>query len=1074
MEFQLLGPVGLRLNGRRAELGSDRERVVLASLALEVGRPVALDALMYRLWDGDPPPRARESVHTYVSRIRRQLRPAAPSSRGAPGITNRAHTYTLETTPESVDWHRFQQLVAEGGGLVSEGDDERTAAFLDRAEQLWQGDALAGLPGLWAETVRRTLTERRLRATVSRFAAALRLGRFAELTAELAALVELHPGDETLGGQLMLAYYGTDRYTEALRVHQEIRQFLMTQFGSRPGVELNRIHSGILDRLPAVDIVRGGGSPVRTASTSRPTTDRTSRTAPHPPRNLPHQPPLVGRRTELQALGAVAETATPDGCVISLESLSTLSGMAGVGKTAVAVHGAHRLAEKYPDAQLYLDLRGHSPVEDPLDPGTALATLLRLLGAPAETIPLELENRTALWRTMLADRRAVIVLDDAVSVHQIRPLLPGSSASLAIITSRRHLTGLPHARHIPLDVLPDDDAVALFRAFAGSERTNDVEEITRIIRQCGCLPLAIELVASRFRAHPSWTLTTLADRLARPEGRLDEIRDADHHEVKHVFDLMYQTLAAEDRTAFRRLSLHPGQDFTTEVAAASLDLPPAAVERTLESLLAAHLIREPTPDRYQYHDLLREYGRSRAVLDDTTQERSDVLHRLIDFYAAAADGADRLAYPRRTRSAPPHDLPRHRMPHWPDADTARSWFVAERTNLLAVEAYARGHDQPGTAARLAYAMAGFLNAECHWHDAHAVLRPAVEHWSHTDDSAALCRALSHLSTLHAHAGRYPEAAETGERALEIARATADVEAEGEALRTLGTLHWHLGEHRAALVLFQKSFGLTAFSGDPWDRARGYNNIAVTLLFLGEHDRAREHFEKALTGFTEAGDHTSLGKALNNLGDLHMRVGDLESARRSFEKSLIYLERSGNRYDRATVHGSLADALIELGEMDAAAALYQETLVEFRALGDQKSQADTLIGLGEAHRRAGDMVEAVRHLTDALDIAQRIGATHQEAQARRRLGQTHFTAGRLSSAIRHLSAATTLAERMHDADETVQAQRALAEAQLASGDPAAAQASLKQAFEITRTRHRGEAESIRARLADICGESEVIQ
>ncbi|WP_198655161.1 AfsR/SARP family transcriptional regulator [Streptomyces geranii] len=1073
MEIQLLGPVGLRLDGRRAELGSDRERVLLASLALEAGRPVALDTIVDRLWDGDPPPHARENVHTYVSRTRRQLRLADPSSRQAHRITNHAHTYTLETDPGSVDWHRFQHLVTESGGIAPTGDDERTAALLDRAEQLWQGEALAGLPGLWAETVRRTLTERRLRATVSRFAAALRLGRFAELTAELSALVERHPGDETLGGQLMLAYYGTDRYTEALRVHQEIRQFLMTQFGSRPGVELNRIHSGILDRLPAADIVRSSGPPVRTASASRPAADRTSPAVPRPPRNLPHQPPLVGRRTELRALGAVVETATRDATVISLESVSTLSGMAGVGKTAVAVHGAHRLAERYPDAQLYLDLRGHSPVEEPLDPDTALATLLRLLGAPAETIPLELENRTALWRTMLADRRAVIVLDDAVSARQIRPLLPGGSRSLTIITSRRHLTGLPHARHIPLDVLPDDDAVALFQVFAGSERTHDVEEITRIVRRCGCLPLAIELVASRFRAHPSWTLTTLADRLARPEGRLDEIRDADH-EVKHVFDLMYQTLCAEDRTAFRRLSLHPGQDFTTEVAAAALDLPTAVVERTLESLLASHLIREPAPDRYRYHDLLREYGRSRTVIDDTTQERSDVLSRLIDFYAAAADRADRLAYPRRTRSTPPSDLSRYGIAHRPDADAARSWFAAERTNLLAVEAYARGHDRPGTAARLAYAMAGFLNAECHWQDAHTVLHPAVEYWSHADDPAALCRALSHLSAAHAHTGRYPEAAEAGERALDLARATTDVEAEAEALRTLGTLHWHLGEHRSALVLFQKSFGLTALSGDPWDRARGYNNIAVTLLFLGEHDRAREHFEKALTGFTEAGDHTALGKTLNNLGDLAMRVGNLESARRSFERSLLYLERSGNRYDRATVRGSLADALIELGETDTAAAVYQETLVEFRALGDQKSQADTLIGLGEAHRRAGDMPEAERHLTDALDIARRIGATHQEAQAQRRLGQTHFTAGRHAFAIHHLDAAASLAERMHDADETVQARRALAEAQLASGAPAAARASLKQAFEIAQIHQQGEANAIRTRLADIDGESEAIQ
>ncbi|MDQ0773553.1 DNA-binding SARP family transcriptional activator/tetratricopeptide (TPR) repeat protein [Streptomyces aurantiacus] len=1073
VEVELLGPVGLRANGQRVELGSDKERVLLASMVLAAGRPIALDTLIDRLWDDQPPPHARENLHTYASRIRRRLRRVDPSSTGAPHIVTRAHTYTLETARLSVDWHRYQHLVTQAGRLVTDEDHEQAAVLLGRAEQLWRGEALAGLPGLWAETVRRTLTERRLSATVSRIAALLRLGRFSEATAELTALVERHPGDETLAGQLMLAHYGNDRYTEALRVHQEVRQHLMTQFGSRPGIELKRIHSGILDRVPATDLVRGGGRPERTASTSRPTAGRTVHAPPQPPRNLPHQPPLVGRRTELQALSSAVDTAPEDGAVISLESVSTVSGMAGVGKTAVAVHSAQRLTERFPDAQLYLDLRGHSPVGGPLGADAALATLLRLLGAPAANIPLELESRSALWRTMLAERRAVIVLDDAVSAHQIRPLLPGGSRSLTIVTSRRHLTGLPHARHIPLDVLPDDDAVSLFCAFAGVERSHNVEEVTRIVRQCGGLPLAIELVASRFQAHPSWTLTTLADRLARPEGRLDEIRDADQ-DVVHVFDLMYRTLTAQDRTAFRRLSLHPGRDFTAEAATAMLGLRQTVTERTLESLLASHLLREPTPDRYQYHDLLREYGRSRAAVDDSEQVRSDTLRRLIDFYAVATDCADRVAYPRRTRPELPDDLPRSRTPYWSDADAGRSWLAAERINLLAVEAYARGHDQPETAARLAYAMTGFLSAECHWQDAHTVLRPAVDHWSHTGDSAALGRALSHLSALYAHTGRYPEATETGERALEIARTTEDVAAEEEALRTLGTLHWHLGENRTALVLFQKSFSLTTLSGDPWERARGHNNIAVTLLFLGEHDRAREHFEKALFGFTEADDQTARAKALNNLGDLHMRIGELDSARHAFEKSLFFLEQSGNRYDRATVRGSLADALTELGDTDSASALYQETLLEFTALGDQKSEADTLIGLGEACRKAGNTERAVSHLTDALDLAQRIGATHQETQAQRRLGQTCLTAGHLTSASHHLEAAVSLAERMHDMDETTQAQQLLAEVRLTSGDPTAARALLKQAFENTRTRDPREARAISARLADIGGDSRIVK
>ncbi|MFI1016892.1 AfsR/SARP family transcriptional regulator [Streptomyces sp. NPDC020965] len=1021
------------MSGRgRLELGSDKERIVLASLALEAGRPVALATLIDRLWDDDPPPHARQNVHTYVSRLRRRLRTAGTGP-DAPRVTSRAHTYALETDPGCVDWYRFQRLADTPR---TDGDDARAVELLTRAEGLWKGEALAGLPGVWAETVRVSLAEKRLGATVARLAALLALGRFAETVAELSALADRRPGDETLLGHLMLAYYGSGRYTDALRVHQRARQLLMAEYGSLPGAELNRIHRGVLDRIPPGALVRGAAAPVSVP-----------RSAQGPPvlapRNLPHQPSLIGRRSELRTLDAAIDTAAGDGPVVTLEAVS---GMAGVGKTAIAVHTAGRLAARFPDGQIYLDLRAHSPTQEPLSPEAALGTLLRLLGAPADQIPAELEGRSALWRTMLAERRAVIVLDDVAGPDQIRPLLPGGSPSLTIITSRRHLGGLPHALSVPLDILPAHDAIALFRGFAGEERTQDIQETARIVRLCGYLPLAIELVANRFRARTSWTLATLAERLARGPGRLAEIRDAES-EVARAFDLSYQTLTEPQRTAFRRLGLHPGQDFTAAAAAALLDLEQEATERLLEDLLTCHLLREPVPNRYRYHDLLVEFARALALSEDPAREREQAMLRLTDFYLRTAESADQLAYPRRMRLAPadgpidgPIDGPatEGRLPSF-DADSAKSWFTTEHGNLLAAEEFAYAHGHPDLGARLAYAIAGFLDLECHWQEAGHVLRHAAEHWEASGDESALSRSLTQLSVSQANTGHYPEAAANGERALEIARRTGDAEGEAEALLALGMLNWHLCENRTALVHFQKYFAIKTMSGDVWELSRAHNNLAISLLFLGEHDRAIEHFRKALAGFRETSDRTALAKTLNNVGDLYLRKGNLPSARRSFEESLSILEAMGNRYDRATVRRNLADVLTETSGPASALPLYLETLQEFRALDDKKSQADTLIGMGDAYHRAGENEKAITYHLDALTIADTIGAPHQRVQALRGLGQADLAEGRAATARSYLEAAVVTASRTHNLDEEVKARGVLAEIRRAldSGDSSTA-------------------------------------
>lgn len=1100
MEFQILGPVGLRLNGHWLTLGSDKERVLLAALALDVGRPVAIGQLMDRLWDGDPPARARENAHTYVSRIRRRLR-AAGTGPGAPTIVGRAHTYTLRTARDSVDRQRFQHFV--DSAFTGDGD-ARAVELLSRAEELWQGEALAGLPGFWAATVRRTLAETRLSASTSRIAAGLRLGRFAEQIGELSALVERYPGDETLLGQLMLAYYGSGRYADALRVHQRARQSLMTEYGALPGVELDMIHQGVLARAPARELAHGGGGTGRTAGPLAAAGAAATAAAvaaagappvhvpeapesaapesyppvPEPPvpaglppdvpprRNLPQQPPLVGRRSELRALTSmIVDKGAQGGSVVAVEAVS---GMAGVGKTALVIATSHLLAERYPDGQLYIDLRGHSPAQEPLTARAALATLLRLLGAPAFSIPAELEGRTALWRTMLAERRMVIILDDATGPEQVGPLLPSGSPSLTIIASRRHLTGIPQALSVPLDVLSKEDAITLFRGFAGEERTRDIAETARIVGLCGYLPLAIELVAHRFRARTSWTLGVLAERLARSPGRLAEIRTADQEqEMTRAFALSYRTLTAQQRTAFRCLGLYPGPDFTADAAAALLGLPQDTTERLLEGLLACHLLREPVPDRYRYHDLLHEYAYGLSSSEDSEQDRRQAVARLTDFYVTTADLADRLAYPRRIRLDSPTPLLPMPRPPLPDAAAARSWLTAERANLLATEDHVRRNGDPALAAQLACTLAGFLQAECYWQDAKKLLRHAVAHWDRTNDNEpALCRALIDLCAADASLGDYAEAAEAGERALELARELDDGPAEAEALRVLGTLNWHLGENRKALVLLQKSLAIKSLSGDIWDKARSRNNIAVTMLFLGERARALVHFRAALFGFREAADKTAAAQTLNNMGELQMQAGELIAARRSFEECLSFLEVGGSRHERATVRTILAESLTEAGDSAAALVRFRTALSEFRSLGDRKGQAEALVGIGEAYWRLGSAEESGRHLLEALKIAQDMGTAHQEVQALRRLGRADLAEGRLAVATDRLRAAVAVAARTHDVDEETAARTLLAEVRLAAGDVNEARMTLRQAFELIRHRDDVDARRISHRLNDI--------
>ncbi|WP_326598201.1 AfsR/SARP family transcriptional regulator [Streptomyces sp. NBC_01803] len=1048
MEVHILGPVGMVSRGRLTGLGSDKERLILASLALVVGRPIAIDTLIDRLWEGQTPETARPNVHTYISRIRRALAKAGEGS-DAPRIRGHAHTYTLEAAPESVDWHRYRETAERARRLVAEGDDDAAGALLRQADLLWQGEALAGLPGSWAGQMRLSLTESRLSVTSSRIAAELRMGRFSELVGELSALVQQYPSHQTLAGQLMIAYYGDRRHADALRVYREVRRALRAEDGLDPDEELTRIHRHVLDRAPLRELIPGppnGPRPPR---------------SPAPRSNLPRHNPLVGREPEMRRLRAAAEAAGDKGAIVALEAIS---GMAGVGKTALAVNAARQLRERFPDGQFHIELRAHDLARQPLTTGAALASLLRHLGVPATSIPLDVEERAVLGRNVLSRRRAVIILDDADGPEQIRPLLPTESGSLFIITSRRRLSGLPGVRSIALDVLPPADAMALFRSFAADDRTEDDAELSTVVHLLGYLPLALELAANRFGAHPSWSLATLRERLSRGSGRLSEIRDGDS-EIARAFELSYQTLTADQRAAFRRLGLHVGGGFGPHAAATLMDLPLERTERLLESLLRCHLLQEPTPHRYRFHDLLGEYAHALALSEETAEERDAAQRRLIEFYLHAAARADRVLYPRRPRltlPAPPVSLP---IPTPRDAEDGRQWLTTERSNLLAVERDARHGRAPDRAALLSHVLAEFLHAESHWVDTERMHRHAVDHWQRAGLQRPLCLGLLALGNTYAATGNYPEARRTCQRALEIASTVLDADAEVEAVKLLGIVHWHLGENRTALAFHEKALALRAVGGVTHDRVRHLNNIAISLIALGDHGRAREFFLQVIGLLQEEGDERNLCKALNNLGDLYINMGQPESAREVLEQSIDLAEASGSLSDLTTARANLASILTagSSEEVSSALRMYEACLETFSQLGDRKNEANALMGAGKCLHRMRDFAAAMRRHSDALKLTRAIGAAHEEAQALRGMAEAETAFGHLDAASGHLHEAITAAERIAAQGEAARARAALAEVRHLQGRKAEARALWMAAHKTLLPLDRVHAAQIHARL-----------
>ncbi|MCT9081113.1 AfsR/SARP family transcriptional regulator, partial [Streptomyces fulvoviolaceus] len=634
VSFAILGPLEVRAGGLRLRLGGRVPTRVLTTLLLEPCRMVPVPRLVEAAWGGEPPATAAHQVRKAVADLRQRI-PDGPSL-----IVTDGPGYRVDVTREQLDLSVFSDRLREARDLLEAGRSVAAADRLRAALGLWRGPVMPGAGGSVIAAASVVLEERRLAAVEQLMELRLALGESRELIGDLRELVAEHPLGESFRGQLMLALYRSGRQAEALAEYGSVRELLVEELGVDPGPQLAKLYEGILRdspelAAPETAVAEAGLIPAAQDGAPQPGPETAQFTLPHDLTDF------AGRGQELTRL---LEYATPsqDGTAGTVRIVA-VDGMGGSGKTTLVVRAAHRLAEAYPDGRLYVDLRGFTPGEQPLHPATVIGVLLRTLGVAGERIPDDLDDRGALWRATLANRKVLLVLDNAADVAQVRPLLPASPGSLCLVTSRVRMVGLDGAEWLSLGVMSPSDSLELITGVLGEERVDaEPEAAAELAALCGNLPLALRIATARLRNRPLWTVRHLVDRLGDEARRLDELKAGDRS-VEATLQLSYQALDDEHRGAFRLLGLHPGVEMDAHSAAALLGSGPCEAEDVLEHLLDMHLVEQHTIDRYTFHDLVRSFAQRLGKRD--ADEGRAAFGRLLDYYVTLTEEACRLLYP---------------------------------------------------------------------------------------------------------------------------------------------------------------------------------------------------------------------------------------------------------------------------------------------------------------------------------------------------------------------------------------------------------------------------------------------
>jgi DNA-binding SARP family transcriptional activator len=997
-DFRILGPLEIATGSDRLDVGGARQEIVLAALLLNANRLVTFDELLEAIYGEDHPPTGRSQVQISISSLRRLF----ASRDDIVTISTRAHGYVIRLDGTRLDSYRFDEHVTAAQSARQAGQLEQAVACCRDALRLWRGPALDGIDSHVIRVAASRLDEQRITINEDRVGLELELGRHHELVGELTELVAKYPLRERLREHLMLALYRCDRPAEALQTYRDTRRGMLDELGIEPGKRLQQLEYDILNADPSLDPPTGQSS-IRPAA-----------------RSIPHMLPtdiadFTGRAGELtliqEHLIRGAEDRFPPAVPVIV-----VVGKGGVGKTSLAVHAAHKMADHFADGQLFADL--HGTTSHPVNPAHLLERFLRTLGLPGAQIPDGQDERAEMYRNMLASRKALVVLDDVSGEHQVRPLLPGSDAAAVIVTSRSRLACLAGAIHIEVDIFEADKSLQLLRRIAGAERVRAQSRAAdAVARHCGHLPLALRIAGARLVAHPHWDMQQLVGRLADETRRLDELKHGDMH-VRASISLGYESAGKDARRLFRRLALLDQPAFSGWVSAALIDRPLMETEHLLDNLVRAQLVEvagsgSGAQSQYRFHELIRVFALERLSAEESPADRKAALDRALGALLYLAEQANRHHYGGDYLGL------RNDAVRWPLPDglvdqlvgEPLSWYERERAALIS------GIRQAAQAGLTELCWSLALNAVTLFES-----RVYLDDWQETHDIA-----------------------------LETARRAGHTRGQAAMLYSIGSLN--IARHRFDLArrVLDMAAHLFLDAGDDQGVALVTRHIAFIDRVSGRLDDAAQRYEQSLRVFRRHEDHMATAYALNGLAQVKLDLGDFGSAMDLLSEALTLSQAAPCGRVEAQVLYRIGEANLHAGKCTEAVGAFEAALARARDIGDPIGESYVLQGVGIGRLRLGMYSQAHDALLRAQELAAGVGERMAEARALAGLSELALASGKPAQALhlgqRASDAFGALGAVIHQA----RALRLVGNAHIGLGDQAAANTALAQATAISTTR-----------------------